>query len=41
MYATTENSRIKERLDYMLKELKRCQDAAGDGYLWEYQMEER
>lgn len=33
MYAATGNTRIKERLDYMLKELKRCQDAAGDGYL--------
>ena len=33
MYAATGNSEIKTRLDYMLAELKRCQDAAGDGYL--------
>lgn len=33
MYAATGNSEIKARLDYMLAELKRCQDAAGDGYL--------
>lgn len=33
MYAATGNSEIKARLDYMLAELKRCQDAAGNGYL--------
>lgn len=33
MYAATGNREIKSRLDYMLSELKRCQDAAGDGYL--------
>ena len=33
MYAATGNTEIKARLDYMLSELKRCQDAAGDGYL--------
>lgn len=33
MYAATGNAQIKERLDYMLSELKRAQDAAGDGYL--------
>lgn len=33
MYAATGNHRIKERLDYVLSEMKRCQDAAGDGYL--------
>jgi len=33
MYAATGNTRIKERLDYSLSELKRAQDAAGDGYL--------
>lgn len=33
MYAATGNTRIKERLDYSLNELKRAQDAAGDGYL--------
>jgi DUF1680 family protein len=33
MYAATGNAQIKERLDYTLSELKRAQDAAGDGYL--------
>lgn len=33
MYAATGNAQIKERLDYMLSELKACQDAAGNGYL--------
>ncbi|WP_300725689.1 glycoside hydrolase family 127 protein [uncultured Bacteroides sp.] len=33
MYAATGNAEIKTRLDYYLSELKRCQDAAGDGYL--------
>jgi DUF1680 family protein len=33
MYAATGNRQIKERLDYVITELKRCQDAAGDGYL--------
>lgn len=33
MYAATGNAEIKARLDYMLGELRRCQDAAGDGYL--------
>ena len=33
MYAATGNAEIKQRLDYMLAELKRAQDAAGDGYL--------
>lgn len=33
MYAATGNLRIKERLDYTLKELKRAQDASGNGYL--------
>lgn len=33
MYAATGNDEIGRRLDYMLSELKRCQDAAGDGYL--------
>lgn len=33
MYAATGHEEIKVRLDYVLGELKRCQDAAGDGYL--------
>ncbi len=33
MYASTGDVRIKKRFDYMLSELKRCQDASGDGYL--------
>src|SRR5690606_23834872 len=33
MYASTGDQRIKERLDYMLAELKRCQESNGDGYI--------
>lgn len=33
MYAATGNKEIESRLDYVLSEMKRCQDAAGDGYL--------
>ena len=33
MYAATGDMQIKERLDYTLGELKRCQDAVGTGYL--------
>ena len=33
MYAATGDEDIKQRFDYMLSELKRAQDAAGDGYL--------
>ena len=33
MYAATGNQEIKRRLDYVLSELKACQDASGDGYL--------
>ncbi|MGD9930697.1 MAG: beta-L-arabinofuranosidase domain-containing protein [Mangrovibacterium sp.] len=33
MYAATGDERMKERMDYMLSELKRSQDANGDGYL--------
>lgn len=33
MYAATGNNEIGKRLEYMLSELKRCQDAAGNGYL--------
>lgn len=33
MYAATGDNEICHRLEYMLSELKRCQDASGDGYL--------
>ncbi|GAO41409.1 glycoside hydrolase family 127 protein [Flavihumibacter petaseus] len=33
MYAATGDARMNERLDYMLAELKRCQDKIGTGYL--------
>lgn len=33
MYASTGNQEVKNRLEYMLTELKRCQDANGNGYL--------
>ena len=33
MAAATGNAEIEKRLDYVMSELKRCQDAAGDGYL--------
>ena len=33
MYAATGNREIASRMDYFLSELKRCQDAAGNGYL--------
>ncbi len=33
MYAVTGDERMKQRMDYMLSELKRAQDANGDGYL--------
>lgn len=33
MYASTGDVRMSERLDYMLSELKRCQDKIGTGYL--------
>ena len=33
MYAATGNEEIGRRLDYVLSEMKRCQDSAGDGYL--------
>lgn len=32
-YASTGDLRLKERMEYMLSELKRCQDASGDGYV--------
>lgn len=33
MYAATGDTRIKERLDYMINELKKCQDANANGYI--------
>lgn len=33
MYASTGDARANQRLDYMLSELKRCQDKVGTGYL--------
>ncbi|MFD2967973.1 glycoside hydrolase family 127 protein [Sphingobacterium bambusae] len=33
MYASTGDTMIKERLDYMIKTLKQCQDANADGYI--------
>ena len=33
MYASTGDAQIKQRLDYMLSELKRAQDANGNGYI--------
>ena len=33
MYAATGNEEIKRRLDYMVSELRRAQEAVGDGYL--------
>ncbi len=33
MYASTGNDEVLERLNYMLRELKRAQDAYGDGYI--------
>lgn len=33
MYASTQALEVKQRLDYMIKELKRCQEANGNGYI--------
>ena len=33
MYASTGNAEIKTRLDYMISELKKAQDANDDGYI--------
>ena len=33
MYASTGDKKVLERLNYMLNELKKCQDKNGDGYL--------
>lgn len=32
-FAATGNKEIKQRMDYMIDELERCQNATGDGYL--------
>jgi len=33
MYASTGDSKIKERLDYMINQLEICQNASGNGYI--------
>jgi DUF1680 family protein len=33
MYASTGDSKVKDRLDYMIAELDKCQSKNGDGYL--------
>lgn len=33
MYASTNDKEVEKRLNYMIDELKRCQDQSGDGYL--------
>ena len=33
MYAATGNEEVQRRMDYFLHELRRCQDASGNGYL--------
>jgi len=33
IYASTGDERFRERLDYVVDELKVCQDANGDGYV--------
>ncbi|GEN74265.1 glycoside hydrolase family 127 protein [Chryseobacterium hagamense] len=33
MYASTGDTRVKQRLDYMIDELERCQKASGNGYV--------
>ncbi|MDP9959585.1 glycoside hydrolase family 127 protein [Chryseobacterium lathyri] len=33
MYASTGDQKIKQRLDYMIDELERCQNLSGNGYL--------
>lgn len=33
MYASTGDVKVQERLNYMLQELKKCQDKNGDGYV--------
>ncbi|MGF7039069.1 DUF1680 family protein [Mucilaginibacter lappiensis] len=33
MYAATNDAELNRRLNYMLAELKRCQDKKGSGYI--------
>lgn len=33
MYASTGDTKVKQRLEYMIDELERCQKASGDGYV--------
>lgn len=33
MYASTSDAKVKQRLDYMIDELERCQKASGNGYV--------
>ncbi|MFY1046079.1 beta-L-arabinofuranosidase domain-containing protein [Chryseobacterium sp. GP-SGM7] len=33
MYASTGDKKVKQRLDYMIDELERCQDLSGNGYI--------
>lgn len=33
MYASTGDAKVKQRLDYMIDELERCQKASGNGYV--------
>jgi len=33
MYASTGDAKVKQRLDYMINELERCQNFSGNGYL--------
>ncbi|WP_295230786.1 glycoside hydrolase family 127 protein [uncultured Chryseobacterium sp.] len=33
MYASTADAKVKQRLDYMIDELERCQKASGNGYV--------
>lgn len=41
VYATDGDERFKERVDYIVSELKRCQDARGTGYVGAMPEEER
>ncbi|WP_294299898.1 glycoside hydrolase family 127 protein [uncultured Chryseobacterium sp.] len=33
MYASTGDAKVKQRLDYMVNQLERCQDLSGNGYI--------